>query len=87
MKANGPFKTVFFISKARIAFTQLRKAFIKTLILLYFYLKCYIWSKVDTLSYVISEVFCQMILDQLFTNNMTSNNPNLNIKFSMFKIE
>ena len=46
----------FLISKARIAFTQLRQAFIKVLILQYFDLKCHIWIETNASDYIIGGV-------------------------------
>ena len=43
----------YLISEARLAFTQLRKAFTKTLILQHFESKCYIRIKTDASGYAI----------------------------------
>lgn len=49
-------KTDFFTRKTKITFTQLRKTFIKVLILCNFDLKCHIWMKIHTLNYAIRRV-------------------------------
>ena len=53
----------FLTSKARMAFTKLRQAFIKALILHHFDLECHIWVETDRSGYAISGVFNQLILD------------------------
>lgn len=42
-KTKGVSKTDFVTSKARVAFTQMKKTFIKILIFCYLNLKCHIW--------------------------------------------
>ena len=51
--------------KTRLAFTKLKKAFTKTLILQHFDLECYIRIETDILSYAISEVLNQLTLNNL----------------------
>ena len=51
--------------KARLAFTQLRKAFTKTSILWHFAQECYIRIETDTSSYAIAGVLTQLILNNL----------------------
>lgn len=83
-KANRAFKTSFFTPKAKIAFIQLRKAFIKVPIFCHSNPKYCIWIKTNTLSYTISRVFIEITLDWLFSNNMTL--ENIDLKFSKSKI-
>ena len=47
----------FFTPGAKLAFTELRQAFVKVLILHHFDLECHIWVKTDTSSYAIGKVF------------------------------
>ena len=47
----------FFIPKARLAFTKLKQAFVKALILYHFDLECHIQVETDVLGYAISGVF------------------------------
>lgn len=49
-------KVDFFNSKASLAFTQLRKAFIKALILHYFNLKLYMQIKTNIAGYIIDKI-------------------------------
>lgn len=67
----------FLIFKARITFIQLKKAFIKELIMCYFNLKYYMEIKINVLSYSISRVFSQIILYYLYSNYVISKNSNL----------
>lgn len=83
-KANKAFKTSFFIPKAKIAFIQLRKAFIKVPIFCHSNLKYDIWIKTNASSYTISGIFSEITLDWLFSNNMTL--ENIDPKFSKSKI-
>ena len=55
----------FFTSDARLAFTELRQAFIKVIILYRFDLECYIRIEMDTLGYEINKVFSQLTSDNL----------------------
>ena len=55
----------FFTSGARMAFTKLRQAFIKTLILHHFDPKHHIQVKTDTSGYGIGGIFSQLTLDNL----------------------
>ena len=50
---------------AKQAFTQLRQAFTKALILQHFDLKCHIRIKTDASGYAIGGVLSQLILDNL----------------------
>ena len=50
---------------AKLAFTKLRQAFLKALILYHFNLECYIWIETNILEYVIGEIFSQLTLDDL----------------------
>ena len=49
----------------RLAFTKLRQAFVKVLILYYFDLECYIRIEIDISDYAIGEIFSQLTLDNL----------------------
>ena len=49
-------KKSFLTPKARLAFTQLRQAFVEALILYYFDPKSHIWIEIDESSYAISGV-------------------------------
>ena len=51
----------FLISKARLAFTQLQKAFTKALILQHFDLEYHIWIETDVLCYAIGKVLCYLL--------------------------
>ena len=55
----------FFISRARMAFTQRRQAFIKALILYHFDLEYHIQVEIDESSYAIGGVFNQLTSDNL----------------------
>ena len=46
----------FFILRARLAFTELRQAFVKALILHYFDPKCHIRGETDVLGYAINRI-------------------------------
>ena len=48
--------TGYLTPKARLAFTKLRKAFTKTLILRHFDAKCHIWIKTDISGYAIGGI-------------------------------
>ena len=51
--------------QGRLAFTQIRKAFIKALILRLFDSECYIWNETDASGYAITRVLSQLTLDNL----------------------
>ena len=55
----------FFIPEARLAFTQLRQAFVKAPIFYYFNLKCYIRIETGMSGYAISRILCQLTLNDL----------------------
>ena len=55
----------FFGFEAKLAFTKLRQAFFKALILHHFDSKYHIRIEMDVLGYAIEEVFNQLILDNL----------------------
>ena len=55
----------FLISGARKAFTKLRQAFIKALILHHFDPECHIWVETDAFGYAIGGVLSQLISDDL----------------------
>ena len=55
---NKEARTGFLISKARILFTQLRQAFVKTLILHHFNSEYHIRIETDTSGYAIDGVIC-----------------------------
>ena len=55
----------YLIPKARLAFTQLRKAFTKAPILRYFDPKCHIRIETDASGYAIGRVLSQLTLDDL----------------------
>lgn len=57
------FRADFLTPKARLAFTDLKQAFIKLLILCHFHLNYYIHIKTDISDYAIGEVFCQLTLN------------------------
>lgn len=46
----------FLTFKARVAFIQLRQAFIETPTLQYFKLKCHIWIETNTFGYAIGDI-------------------------------
>ena len=52
--------TGFFIPKARLAFTQLRQAFVEAPIVYHFDLKSYIWIETDASGYAIGGVLRQL---------------------------
>ena len=58
-------KADYLTSEARLAFTQLRKAFTKAPILRHFDLKCHIRIETDALGYTIGRVLSQLTLDNL----------------------
>ena len=53
----------FLTPGAKLAFTKLRQAFFKALILHHFDPKCHIWIETDALGYAIGEVLSQLISD------------------------
>ena len=53
-------ETGFFTTEARLAFTQLRQAFVKAPILYYFDPKSHIWIETDALGYAIGGVLSQL---------------------------
>ena len=55
----------FFTSKAKLAFTKLRQAFVKAPILYYVNLKCHIQIEIDILGYAFNGVLSQLILHDL----------------------
>ena len=55
----------FFISRARLAFTELRQVFVKAPILHHLDLEHHIWVKMDILGYAINELLSQLNLDNL----------------------
>ena len=55
----------FLTPKARLAFTELRQAFVKASILYYFNPKCYIRIEIDVSGYAIGGVLSQLTLDNL----------------------
>ena len=55
----------FFTPRTKLAFTKLRQAFFKALILYHFDPKRHIWIETDVLGYAIGRVFSQLILDNL----------------------
>ena len=57
--------TGYLILKARLAFTQLRKAFTKARIFQHFDLECHILIETDTSGYAISGVLSQLASDNL----------------------
>ena len=59
------FRSDFLIPKARLAFTKLKQAFIKALILYHFDWKYYICIKTDISKYVIGKVLSQLTLKDL----------------------
>lgn len=63
-------KAGFFISKTCLAFIQLRKVFIKTLILYHFDSKHHNWIETDTLSHAISELLSQLTTKKLLVYEM-----------------
>ena len=58
---NREAKTSFFIPETRLAFIQLRQAFVKASILHYFNLECHIQIETDTLGYAIANVLSQLL--------------------------
>ncbi len=54
---------MFFIFRVRQIFTKLRQVFIEALILNYFNLNYYIQITTNASSYMISEIFSQLTLD------------------------
>ena len=75
-KANSS-GTDFLTSEAKKAFTQLRKAFIEAPILHHFDPESHIHIETDVLSYAISKILSQMVLDQSSSDYVTHNgHPN-----------
>ena len=68
---NREARAGFLTLKARLAFIQLRQAFVEALILYYFDLECHIWIKVNASGYAIGSVLSQLasktILDGIVT--------------------
>ena len=73
------FITNFLTSEAKKAFTYLQKAFIKALIFKDLDLESHIYTKTNTLEYVIDEILSQMTLDKHFFDHMTHKKPNFEI--------
>ena len=61
MEAGSDFLT----PKAKLAFTQLRQAFIKTLIFYYFDPKCHIWIETNAFRHTIGGIQNQLTLDDV----------------------
>lgn len=59
--------TEFLTFKAKVAFTQLKKAFIEVLILEYFDSKYYIQIETNASSYAISKILSQLTSDQVIS--------------------
>ena len=55
----------FLIPEAKLAFTKLRQAFLKALILYHFNLKRHIWIETDVSGYTISKILSQLTLNDL----------------------
>ena len=68
--------TVFFTTKTRLPFTQLRQAFTKAIILHRFYSDCHICIKRDPSGHAIGRFQSQLILDQHFSHYVTFENLN-----------
>ena len=62
---NSNRSTDYLILKTRLAFTKLRKMFIKAPIFEHFDLECYIRIKTDASGYIIGEVLSQLTLNNL----------------------
>lgn len=73
----NPFRVRFLIPEPRIAFTRLRKAFIKAPIFYYFDLECYMRIETDAFSFVMSRIFSQLTLGHMTYTNLD---------FSIFEI-
>ena len=56
-KSKKTLESNFFTPRARLAFTELRQAFVKAPILYYFDLEYHIWVEMDILDYTIGGVF------------------------------
>ncbi len=69
-------RTDFLTPEAKKAFIYLRKAFIKTLILRHFDIKCHIRIKTDASGYAIGGVLSQMTSDQHSSDYVTHKDPN-----------
>lgn len=65
------FKIGFFIFKAKLVFTQLRKMFTKALILYHFNLQRYIQLKTEALGYTIGKALSQMTFGMGITSQVT----------------
>ena len=68
----------FFIPKASLAFTQLRKMFIKAPILYHFNPKHHIWIETDASGYVINRVLSQLTTEKRLACQMTYKTNNFN---------
>ena len=64
-KSKKTIESDFLTPGAKLAFTKLRQAFVKALILHHFDSECHIRIKTDASSYAISGVFSQLTLDDL----------------------
>ena len=64
-KSKKIVETDFLTPRAKLAFTKLRQAFFKALILYYFDSKCHIRIGMDVSGYAMSGVFSQLSLDNL----------------------
>ena len=73
-------RTGFLTPKASLAFIQLKKVFIKALILQHFNTKCYIQIKTNASSYAIGEVINQQTTKKGLAGQMThkTNNQSIN---------
>ena len=58
---NKEAETDFFTPKARLAFTQLKQAFVKAPIFHHFDLECYIQIQTNILGYTISGILSQLV--------------------------
>lgn len=77
------FKMGFLTFQASLIFTQLKKAFIKALILYYFDLKCHIQIKINILDYVIAKVLSHLTFEISFMGQV-SHKSNINQIFEIF---
>ena len=62
---NMEAESSFFISKARLAFTQIKQAFVEALILYLFNIECHIQIETHASGYTIDEILSQLTLDNL----------------------
>ena len=60
---KAPGNSNFLTPEAKLAFLQLRQAFIKVSILYHFDLKRYIWNKTDVSDYAINDILSQIMLE------------------------